>query len=220
MRWPMLTACLWPGLRQLWICSNWLGLAQAFGFALLLNWALIISFLWTDWATSAVQTIVWVAVGVLWTISGLTSGMWGNGSAAAGTDADTDATFAVAQCEYLQGNWFSAETTLRSMVRRNANDEDAQLMLATLLRHTGRLEEAHRALQRLLRTDGNGKWNLEIKSELERLAEALADRDVAEGDAAEGSDQDSLAVGFDASPPERWAEHQKAASEARAADAA
>jgi hypothetical protein len=46
-------------------------------------------------------------------------------------------------------------------------------MLATLLRHTGRLEEAVEHLDRLQRMEGSEKWGLEIQRERELLANPL-----------------------------------------------
>ena len=45
-------------------------------------------------------------------------------------------------------------------------------MLATLLRHTGRLDEATRQLDTLARLEGAGKWELEIRQERELLKKA------------------------------------------------
>jgi hypothetical protein len=45
-------------------------------------------------------------------------------------------------------------------------------MLATLMRRTGRLDEAAGQLDTLSRFEGAEKWGLEIRQERERLTEA------------------------------------------------
>ena len=73
--------------------------------------------------------------------------------------------------EYLKGNWFEAENLFVQLLRRDPNDVDARLKLATLLRHSGRHDEAHRTLRLLSRTHRASKWETEIQHELKRLAD-------------------------------------------------
>ncbi len=72
----------------------------------------------------------------------------------------------------MKGDYYQAEHVLEGLLRRNVRDLDARLMLATLLRHTGRLDEATRQLDTLARFEGAGKWELEMRQERELLAEA------------------------------------------------
>jgi thioredoxin-like negative regulator of GroEL len=81
-------------------------------------------------------------------------------------------TFADAAEQYLKGNWFEAECGLRELLRRNPRDLEAGLMLATLLRHTGRLREAARQLDALQRLDGWEHWATEIVRERARVKAA------------------------------------------------
>ena len=80
--------------------------------------------------------------------------------------------FAEALDHYLKGDYYQAEQILEGLLRRNVRDLDARLMLATLLRRTGRLDEAARQLDVLATIGRRGKWELEIEDERERLAEA------------------------------------------------
>ena len=75
---------------------------------------------------------------------------------------------------YLKGNWFEAECALVELLRQNPRDPEAGLMLATLLRHTGRLEEATNHLDRLERFEGSRKWALEIRRERAKIAATQA----------------------------------------------
>jgi cytochrome c-type biogenesis protein CcmH/NrfG len=77
--------------------------------------------------------------------------------------------FRRASREYLNGNWIKAEQLLTHLIRLNARDVDAQLMLASLLRRTGQLTEASGRLRRLEATDGAEKWRSEIARERHML---------------------------------------------------
>jgi hypothetical protein len=57
-------------------------------------------------------------------------------------------------------------------VQRNGRDLDARLMLATLMRHTGRSTEATQQLDAITRFDGAEKWAWEIHHERQSLNEA------------------------------------------------
>ena len=43
---------------------------------------------------------------------------------------------------YLKGDYYQAEDVLERLIETNTGDADARLMLATLLRHAGRFDEA------------------------------------------------------------------------------
>ena len=70
-------------------------------------------------------------------------------------DERSDQWFREAQAAYLAGDWVSAEQTLLKLLRHDARDAEARLMLATLWRHEGRLDAASRAA-RPAGTPGNG----------------------------------------------------------------
>ncbi len=58
------------------------------------------------------------------------------------------------------------------LLRRDEHDLEARLMLATLLRHTKRFDEATSQFNMLAGLDGAHRWALEIHREGELLAEA------------------------------------------------
>jgi cytochrome c-type biogenesis protein CcmH/NrfG len=76
----------------------------------------------------------------------------------------------------LKGDYYQAEHVLEELLRRNLRDVDARLMLATLLRHTGRLDEAAGQLDTLVRLEGASKWQWEIEQERDLLAEAKTEK--------------------------------------------
>ena len=169
MPWAMY---LWPGLPQIWLRGNWSALAVSVSAAMLLNLALASSLIWSELVASDVRRGLWAAAIAAWVASATLSAFWNREQAASRQTDPASNAFAEAMEHYLRGSWFEAERTLGGLLRKNARDLDARLMLATLLRHTGRLEEAARQLDLLDRSEGAGKWELEIRRERGLLAEA------------------------------------------------
>lgn len=160
---------LWPGLTRLWFAGQWSGLLAAVAFAGLLNFVLAATFLWPIWQSTGWLAVFWIVVGVWW-LASLRRAFYQRKIPAARTfgAAEVDL-FIQAQTEYLKGSWFEAEARLKELLARNDLDVDAQILLAGLYRHTGRIAEAHQCLRRLERIDGAEKWRLEIEDERVRL---------------------------------------------------
>jgi len=83
-----------------------------------------------------------------------------------------DALFVKARDAYLARDWLAAETKLRTLLDLSPIDGEAQLLLATLLRRVGRLEEATTAFEALSRSDAGAPWLPAIARELERITAA------------------------------------------------
>ena len=83
---------------------------------------------------------------------------------------------------YLARDWLAAETKLRALLDLSPTDGEAQLLLGTLLRRVGRLDEAAAALETLSRSDTGAPWLPTITRELERISSAR--RPAAAGDLA------------------------------------
>jgi hypothetical protein len=165
----------WPGLPLIWKQGSWFGLAMAVGFAALVNLALASSLLWSELLTSGLRTMVWTVVAVVWAASALLAYRW-NAHRTSPQQSPPGDSFALALDHYLKGNWFEAEFLLSGILAKNPRDADAGLMLATLLRHTGRIDESVRQLDRLERLDDAQKWEWEIRRERELIDEARAQR--------------------------------------------
>jgi tetratricopeptide (TPR) repeat protein len=142
----------------------------ALGAAGLVNLALASSLVWSELLPGRVRTGTWLAVAVLWAGSA-TFSRWGQRrKTARQVSSRTDDAYLEATENYLKGNWFEAECRLRELLRHEPRDLEAGLMLATLLRHTGRLAEAAQHLDRLQRLDGWERWAMEIGRERAYLA--------------------------------------------------
>ncbi len=169
MRWNW-AFCLWPGLPQLWQRGAWSGLALAAGFALCWNAALLCTLVWTEWQSVAVVRGLWLALGLFWCGTTLFSLWTGPPEPYAPLPAPEQDLFPLALNEYLRGNWFAAEGSLARLLEADPGDVDARLLLASLLRRTGRGDAARRELQRLERFDRAVKWRLEIERERQGLS--------------------------------------------------
>ena len=99
----------------------------------------------------------------------------------------------------MRGDWYPAEATLRKLLRADAQDADGRLMLATLLRHTERSDDARRELKRVEQLESAEKWQLEIQQEYERLAATAANVEDDSSDADE--DVDVVMVDADETRP-------------------
>ncbi len=177
-RTPIL-AYIWPGLPTILANGSWLGLAWAAGFAVLINllvlaslwWPELFSLWWPELLTSHARNGLWLATAIYWggaTVASLRAVRGLNPE----EDSAAEATFGDATKLYLRADWFGAERILIDLVRKNPRDVDAGMMLATLWRHTGRIDEASQQLDRLELLDGARKWILEIHQERKRIQEA------------------------------------------------
>lgn len=163
--------CLWPGLPQLWVRGSWIGLAWAIGFTLLLNFTLVVSFVWIEWVSPAQRFVAWLVLVGFW-FGSVVVGVcerWRGESADAGLSTGA---YEAALGDYLQGNWLAAETGWHQALEAEPRDVDTLLMLATLYRHTRRYDEAGRMLRRLERIETSVKWCEEIAAEKRWLSEA------------------------------------------------
>ncbi len=168
MPWPVY---LWPGLPQLARDGSWAALAFAVVAGSMLNAVLLGTWFWTDLFPPGLRIICWVSLAVAWSVAA-GYGAWTDRRQAVHTGKTGGKVFEEALEDYLKGNWFEAERKLNLLLRRVEHDLEARLLLATLMRHTKRFDEATHQLNLLVRLDGAHRWALEIHREGELLAEA------------------------------------------------
>ena len=114
--------------------------------------------------------LAWLATSVLWLGSAMAS-VWHSWGVVPRVLGSAEAMFRAALSEYLKGNWFEAERTLGRLLEVRPRDVEARLLLATLLRHNGRLNEALEQLARLELLEDARRWAREIEVEREVIAE-------------------------------------------------
>ena len=188
-------AYLWPGLPHLWISGSWAGLTLALSFTILLNVLIVTTLVWTEWLPRRVQLACGAVLGVIWIAALVETRLelkriaarrgedrgdntrWPGdiGELEEAGQLQTDGLLRQAQSAYLAGDWLAAERTLLELLGVNRRDVEGQLLLATLWRHCGRLDEAECQLDRLDRLEDAACWEFEISRERELIAAARGD---------------------------------------------
>ncbi len=171
MDWGSRLLCGWPGLSGLWHRGHFSSLLLAVGFAIVLNLALISSFVWPQSLGETFPIVAWPTVLILWTVAAYVSvstlpdvmSVVSTDNVAA--DERSDTLFIHAQREYLSGDWQAAESLLRQRLSRFPRDVESRLLLATLLRHDRRLEQASGQLDNMQKFDESHAWDFEIRRE-------------------------------------------------------
>ncbi|NDC63104.1 MAG: tetratricopeptide repeat protein, partial [Planctomycetia bacterium] len=174
---PRYLTLLWPGMPWLWLRGSLAGLVLALAFGLAIDVAVLTTWVWTELVDVRISLALWASTAAVWLIA--------TGSALSafppplrtGRDEATDALFVKARDAYLARDWLAAETRLRTLLELSPTDGEAQLLLGTLLRRVGRLEEARRALQTLSRSDSGASWSTTIAREIARIATAAGAAD-------------------------------------------
>jgi len=168
--------CLWPGGPTAWRCGDWKSVTVAVGFSLLLNLALVSNLVWPELFGRSPRVLLAVAALLTWFIAAGTA-VWRMSDAESGGGIDDRGLFVKAISEYLGGRWQKAEAALLRLIRDNPHDIEAQLMLATLYRHTRRLALANKRLGELTLLEAASAWSFEIERERAAVQAALASPD-------------------------------------------
>lgn len=163
---------VWPGLPWLWLRGSAAGLTLALAFAVSLDVAVVTTFLWPDLVELSFTIAVWSATGVVWLVSTVSAIAAFPPPLSRPAATEVDPLFVKARDAYLAHDWLVAETRLRDLLERSPTDGEAQLLLATLLRRVGRLEEARRALDKLSASDAGLGWRAAIATERSRMTSA------------------------------------------------
>jgi hypothetical protein len=166
---------LWPGLPQLWCSGYWTGLALASGFAAMLNVLLVASLVWVELFRPLDLRLGWGLMAAMWLVSVLVSLWRGSRGPAARRATSAEVLFRDALSEYLQGDWFEAESTLARLLHLHPRDVEGRLLLATLLRHTRRYDEALDQLARVELLRDSAGWAQEIAAEKRYVADGQAE---------------------------------------------
>lgn len=161
---------VWPGLPWLWLRGSLAGLVLALAFAVAVDVAVITTFVWTELVDVRTSLALWTATAAVWLVATATALTGFPPPIPRSRDAAADSLFVKARDAYLSRDWLTAETRLRALLELAPLDGEAQLLLGTLLRRVGRLDEAEAAVLKLSRSDVGAGWRAEIAGELRRIA--------------------------------------------------
>jgi tetratricopeptide (TPR) repeat protein len=141
----------------------------AIAFAVVLDAAVLTTFIWSEIVELRVAVGLWTAAAAIWIVATVSAVSAFPPALPSGRDATVDAMFIAARDAYLSRDWLSAESKLRAALELAPTDGESQLLLATLLRRVGRLDEARDALGKLARSDAGAPWRSAIVRELDLL---------------------------------------------------
>ncbi len=161
-------AVLWPGLPYILASASVRALGVSIAAAAVLNLLIAATFLWDELLAPEVRNLGWAVLAAAWVGAAavwLIQRRWNQSRA----ESDALVSFQTALEHYLRGDWFQTERLLCAILKANPEDVEARLLMATLLRHTNRCDEARRELQRLTGVPGSGAWQWEIERELALL---------------------------------------------------
>lgn len=159
----------WPGLPWLWLRGSAAAVVLAIAFAVVIDAAILTTFIWTELVDLQVAVGLWTAAAAIWIVATVSAVSAFPPALPTGRDATVDAMFIAARDAYLSRDWLSAESKLRAALELAPTDGEVQLLLATLLRRVGRLDEAREAIQKLSRSDAGAPWRSAIVRELDLL---------------------------------------------------
>jgi hypothetical protein len=190
-------AYLWPGLPQVWLRGSWVGLLLAVGFTAIANVLLAATLVWDEWLPARGRWIGLAGLAVIWVVAWIEGraewrrliAQWKEGAEESDNlqDPVREQGYREAQTAYLAGDWVSAERRLLELLRYDARDAEARLLLATLWRHENRHDAALQELDALERLETAAPWAFEIATERERIAAASVETDQNERTAVGGS---------------------------------
>ncbi len=176
MNWGSIALCCWPGLPGLWYRGRWSSLMVAIGFSLLLNLAIISSFIWTEvFFDRGFSAVAWPILLMFWTVTAwlafqnLPDVMSVKTLTQQTIFEHPDTLFIDARSEYLKGHWQQAEALLLKRLLQTPRDIEARLMLATLYRHTRQFDNAWAQLDSIGDFDESATWQPELLRERKLL---------------------------------------------------
>lgn len=163
---------IWPGMPWLWLRGSVGGLVLAVAFAVVLDVAVITTWIWSELVDLQVSVGIWTSVAAVWLVATVSALASFPPPIPRARDDAADALYVKARDAYLARDWLAAETKLRALLVVAPTDGEAQLLLATLLRRVGRVGEAKTALEKLARSDSGAVWQAAIAREVSRIADA------------------------------------------------
>ncbi|WDQ14797.1 tetratricopeptide repeat protein [Rhodopirellula sp. P2] len=209
--------CLWPGMSELWWRGRLSALPASVAFAAVVNALLIAKFIYPGWMSGALVMLACWIVAAAWGVLTVRSIRELPLLLSPRQVSDQPDRFAEAQVAYLTGNYALAEEALTAGLSIEPRDPPALLLLAAVLRHTGRLNAADALLTEIPKLEAAAAWNLEWESERARLERDLDSRgelqDDAESAAEESDEPESASIDEAEAGAAAFASHDRAGEE-------
>jgi hypothetical protein len=163
---PLRFLCsLWPGSLSAWRHGDLRSLVIAIFFGLLLSFGWTATVIWPMWWSAYRIAILWSIAGLGAAVSVIHSAVSGLLGPPLHRSSCPDATLIRAQSLYLQADYFEAEQAIAPYCQAGALDAEAALLMASILRRTGRLSHAIALLDEVALRDCGLPWLEEIDRE-------------------------------------------------------
>ena len=177
----------WPGLHGLCRQGKISSFCTAVSYGLLLSLGIAAAWVWPAVLEGPAEQFLWTILLLL----GVATFLIGDrvvddadepSQTSSGEGGDP---YRSAMRQYLLGDWFRAEKTLKNTLRQSPRDMECRLLLATLFRHTGRLDEARRELLYISKIEQAWRWDVELQREWASIQEACTEKEAAKEEKAE-----------------------------------
>jgi len=168
-RYRTVALAIWPGLAQIWLGQEALGLLVGVCFAGSLNLAIVSRWIWKE-VFAPGWSDFFLIVALAWWVAGLAYTVWW--IAICHPDrhrAEIERLLREAQEAYLQGRWRASRRRLERILAWDETDADALMQLATVYQRTDQPDLARHTLQQCLQLREGEKWRWEIQQALARL---------------------------------------------------
>ncbi len=162
----------WPGLAQVWIGQEILGLILAALFAASLNLAIVTRWVWTEACTPRWSNLFAVMALLTWLCSCGYTLWWVWLCHPDRHRREIDRLFRDAMEAYLQGRWSDSRKRIERILMLDETDAEALLQLGTLYLRLNQKAQARRAFRQCLELEGGARWKWEIEQALARLGDA------------------------------------------------
>jgi len=162
---------LWlvPGLAPLLVRPTWSAWIGSVLLSAIFQVALATTLLWPELVSPEIKNFLWLAVCAGWITGVVLSWRFVRTEEQRATQRELDDTYPQALHAYLRGDRALVESLLRNRLRRDPQDVEAALLLASVWRRQGRLPAARSLLSKLRKVERAAPWLFEIDRELEIL---------------------------------------------------
>jgi hypothetical protein len=170
-RFRIVALSFWPGLAQIWLGQEVLGLLLATLFASTLNLAIVARWIWVDAFAPGWSEVLGLLALFSWLASFAYTVWWVGLCHPDRHRHEIEKLFREAHELYLQGRWSDSRRRLERILARDETDADALMQLGTLYLRTDQPILARRTFQQCLQLGDGAKWRWEIQQALARLDE-------------------------------------------------
>jgi cytochrome c-type biogenesis protein CcmH/NrfG len=173
-RFRIVALAFWPGLAQIWLGQEVLGLLLGLFFALTVNLAIISRWIWTAAFAPGWPKFLGALAALAWAASFLFTAWWVALCHPDRHRREIDRLFREAHEWYLLGRWSEAKRRLEQILARDEGDADALMQLGTIYLRTEQPALARRAFHQCLQSGDGAKWKWEIQEALKRIDDQSA----------------------------------------------